>query len=127
MFFCVCVGSLPKEIPVGIFNQENCTTNDICLSEDLITYLNSYAIKKVRYTNLTEALADAKTKKIFGVLKFGQNFTEAFIDKLHFDNSSTVVNQSVVVFHGDMTNSVLVAIFTNLFYSDYFDFVKYAL
>lgn len=127
MFFCVCVGSLPKGIPIGIFNEENCTHTDICLSEDLITYLNSYSLTKYPYDNLTEALKDAKSKKLFGVLRLGPNFTEAFIDKLHFDNSSTVINQSVITFNGDMTNSVLMAIFENIFYNDYFDFVRYAL
>jgi len=127
MFFCVCVGSLPKEIPIGIFNEENCTTNDICLSEDLITYLNSYALKKINYNNFTEAMIDAKKKRIFGILSFGPNFTDAFQDKLHFDSTSKIIDQSVITFNGDHTNSVLLAIFTNIFYSDYFDFIKYAL
>lgn len=113
MFFCVCVGSLPRDIAVGIYNQENCTTNDICLSEDLITYLNSYALKKHFYNNLTKAKEDVKSRKLFGILKFGPNFTEAFIDKIHFDNSSTIIGQSVIEFNGDLTNSVLVAIFEN--------------
>jgi ABC-type polysaccharide/polyol phosphate export permease len=167
MFFCVCIGSPPRSIPIGIINQEQCnpsnlsvlpnatswtrsaltsvTTNlpidlndtesddhspdpsDLCLSEDLLKSLNTYALKQIRFDDRQKALEEVRAGRLLGILHVKPQFSEALIDKLNFNNESGLVGNSIVTFEGDVSNQLLLNMFSLLFYEGYLKFVKYAL
>lgn len=176
MFFCVCIGSLPRDIPIGVLNQEQCdakapsslplsshlnqndssrsvTTlpppldiglknesnysetndghsfdpNDLCLSEDLLKSLNSYALKQIRFKDYKKAVEEVRAGRLLGILHLKPQFSEALIDKLNFDNDSGLVANSLITFEGDVSNHLLLNMFSLLFYEGYLKFVQYAL
>src|SRR5690606_27919742 len=107
MFFCVCIGSMPRDIPIGVYNEENCNESDLCFSEDLLSSLNSYALKQIRFNSTADAVEEVRRGRLLGLLHLRPNFSDALLDKIHFDNESSIVQDSIVTFTGDHGNKLL--------------------
>lgn len=104
ILFCLAIGRDPTFLKVAIVNDElnmgpeprvcNYTTDCTysMFSCRYLRHLNNETIVQIPYTNYTEALEATRRGDVWGVIHFGQNFTDELMvrqaDGSHVDNAT---------------------------------------
>ena len=125
IMFCVCIGGTPSQLPVAVINDEDPPH----LSELLLKSINNYILKRINYTDINVAIEDVKKGKIWGVLHIRQNFSEAIIQRIFFeqDIENSTVEAGQVYLYADLTNKVLGITLDTVLTHTFQDFVHEAL
>ena len=108
ILFCLAIGREPTFLKLAIVNEEldpsqgrvcNYTTECVysMYSCRYLRHLNNETIVQVPYTNYTEALEATRRGEVWGVIHFGQNFTDEFVvrqaDSKYADNETLQASQ----------------------------------
>ncbi|VVC25635.1 Hypothetical protein CINCED_3A008347 [Cinara cedri] len=119
VFFNMAIGSDPKNINIGIINEEidfrNCVNftykhNNNCFLDDkmygscqLIYQLNKRTYKIKNYNDIEDAKRSIKKNKIWALLRFNFNYTESLKNRVSTGRDSTddVIDHSFLEFWVD--------------------------
>lgn len=125
IMFCVCIGGTPSQLPVAVINEED----PPYLSEILLKSMNPYILHQINYTDMEQAFEDVRRGKIWGVLHIKQNFSDAIVQRIFFDENTDnqTIEASNVKLHADLTNKVLGITLDTVLVQTFQDFVHDAL
>ena len=132
--FCNTVGLEPKNLDLGVINEENCTLNpntEECELENIscriLDQLHKNVIFKIhQYWNETEISQDLQVGLIYGYLKFPQNFSSALTRRISdgLEIEPNILNQSLVQIHLDTSSYPLTVSITNALFNEVLTFLK---
>lgn len=118
--FCLCIGGKPTNIGLGIVNTDNPPTYFMTLesgekleplSSIFLSYIDTSTLDLKPYPNLTEAINDVSRAKLWAVLEFGPNFTEAVTQRFNLpdilETDAETVKDSLIRLHSDKTRRIL--------------------
>lgn len=113
--FFLCFGSFPRDIPVGVFNEENPPD----LSAKLLQSFSNDTIIQIPYNSLNQSIQDVRDGKIRTVFHFPPNYTEAFeMRSQDFAIDNSTVDMSNVRMYIDLSDQVIgVTIVRELFFA----------
>ena len=89
--FCSTVGKEPKNLKIGVFNEENCTTDNLTVSEcdyetfscRILMQIQKHDMFHIQtYQNETAMVQDLQSGMILGFVKFPQNFSSALTQRI---------------------------------------------
>ncbi|XP_063926637.1 ABC transporter G family member 20-like [Zophobas morio] len=143
--FLLAVGPDPKNIGLAVVNQESMTT--LChnfsmmdtaipydysschyrnLSCRFLSYIEDPMLHKIRYDDLSEAMADARHGKVVGVMFLAENFTESFEARIEKGRSvdPAALSLSEIKIWLDMSNRQIGATIKYKLLALYRDFQK---
>ncbi|KAL1498316.1 hypothetical protein ABEB36_009132 [Hypothenemus hampei] len=123
-FFVNSVGTEPKQLKLGIVNNESMTTlcenfdwNSTAIYEDndchfrnltcrFLNYLEHPMFDKILYHSIETAIEGVKHGEIIGVLYMPANFSETFEERIRLgkDSDDWIVNYGELKVYMDMTN-----------------------
>lgn len=72
-FFCLCIGRTPKNLPIGIVNNDREDT--INFASDIIKNLNGDVLYKNIYDTFDVGYSELKREKIFALILFDKDFS----------------------------------------------------
>lgn len=125
VMFCICIGGTPAHLPVAVINNED----PPFLSPILLKSINPYILEQINYTDFDQGIQDVKSGKLWGVIQIHENFSEAILQRIVFDENAdnlTIVG-STVKLYADLTNKVLGITLDTVLVHAFEDFVKLAL
>lgn len=110
MSFSVVVGGLPKQIGLGVLNEES----PVEFSQLYLNHIDKYIVKQIVYNSLDDAVRDTKAGKIWGFVRIKQNFTDSLTERLSFNNelSNQTIENAIITIHADLTNKYIGALMT---------------
>ncbi|KAK7595507.1 hypothetical protein V9T40_013332 [Parthenolecanium corni] len=131
--FNVIIGKPPKNLSIGVINDESsfdgCNLKDIhacflnqsksilfsCLLTD---FLRNETYKVIEYQNETKAVQDFRKNKIYAVLHFPKNYTEALsrrFTKFMENLNPVIVEQSLLDFWVDTSSTSIIDMMSSFF------------
>ncbi|XP_064485038.1 ABC transporter G family member 20-like isoform X3 [Ornithodoros turicata] len=102
ILFCLCIGSDPFDLQIGVVNQDY----HPLLSTPFLQQLDNVTLNQVRYKDLESAIGSVKKGETWGVISIGSNFSTALQYRflLGVDADNKTIQESSINVYLDMTN-----------------------
>ncbi|XP_066260922.1 ABC transporter G family member 23-like [Euwallacea similis] len=143
-FFMNAVGSNPKQLRLGIVNNESMSIR--CIDFDwnssvsyqnyechftnltcrFLTYLEHPMIHKVLYNSFFDAIEGIKHGDVLGVLYVPTNFSSSFEERVFYPNAieNSVIDYGEIKVYMDMSNKLTGAVMAKKIFKLFIDFQK---
>lgn len=128
MLFCCCIGTTPKNIAVGVVNNES----PALLSALYLQQIDESMIHLIHYETEKQAAHAVASQYIWGYLLIHQNYSESLIRRAHFQETSEAITNetihlSTIHIHADITNKVLSVTMMRSLESSFIKFLRLTL
>eukprot|EP00093_Oithona_nana_P000586 00586.XXX_2380_746_1 [CDS] Oithona nana genome sequencing. len=134
--FCSTVGKEPKDLKIGVFNEENCITDNMTASEcdyetfscRILMQIQKHEMFHIQtYQNETTMAQDLQNGMILGYVKFPQNFSSALTQRifgLEEKIQEETLNQSLIEVQLDTSSYPLTVSITETLFDEMKTFFK---
>ena len=124
ILFCQCIGPIPRDIKVGVVNEE-CIFNNEYVSGDNCTgtfgqafleQIDNYVVDQLFFIDLEEAKNEVRKRNLWGVIHIKDNYSEALEMRITFVNEQSdeseqlelyAVDKSTIKVYADLTDKVV--------------------
>lgn len=102
-FFCLCIGRTPKNLPIGIINNDKEAEYDI--ATNIIDHMSNDIFIKNFYDNFDAAYNEFKNEKIFALILFDKRFSIEIANSV-LDNTLPYTFKNKMHIYMDSNNQV---------------------